>query len=151
VASTTVSEPDTGAETDKIRERAGDVGKGDDEAMDISLVASSSSSALPASRQTTVTESNSALNFPSLATKDADAKLEKPKKDRKFCLLAKDSQGHIDKTWVRVYMEGVDEVGAHCGLFYLSESYERLVGDVAGRVEEWVRENLSDEQAVVED
>jgi hypothetical protein len=151
VASTTVSEPDTGAETDKMRERAGDVGKGDDEAMDISLVASSSSSALPASRQTTVAESNSALNFTSLATKDADAKLEKPKKDRKFCLLAKDSQGHIDKTWVRVYMEGVGEVGAHCGLFYLSESYERLVGDVAGRVEEWVRENLSDEQAVVED
>lgn len=37
-------------------------------------------------------------------------------------------------------MENVDEVGAHCGLFFMSETYERLVGDVGGRIEEWVRE-----------
>jgi len=37
-------------------------------------------------------------------------------------------------------MTGVDEVGAHCGLFFLGDVYERLVGDVAGRVEGWVGE-----------
>jgi len=154
VAATAASEPDMGAETEQMRECAGDAGKDDDEAVVTSIIASSSSGTLPASRQTTATESYSALISPAPATKDADAKPEKPKKDRKFCLLAKDSQGHVDKKWVRVYMEGVDEVGAHCGLFYFSESYERLVGDVVGRVEEWVREDatkrfLSDEEAAV--
>jgi len=37
-------------------------------------------------------------------------------------------------------MENVDEVGAHCGLFFVDERYERLVGEVADRVEMWVRE-----------
>jgi pimeloyl-ACP methyl ester carboxylesterase len=65
----------------------------------------------------------------------------KPKKDRKFCTLPpKDSDGLRDPCWVRVFMENVDEVGAHCGLFFVDERYERLVGDVAGRVESWVRQ-----------
>lgn len=41
-------------------------------------------------------------------------------------------------------MKGVDEVGAHCGLFFVDERYERLVGDVAGRVEGWVKEEHGD-------
>lgn len=66
---------------------------------------------------------------------------EKPKKDRMFCTLPpKDSTGERDPAWVRVFMQGVDEVGAHCGLFFVDERYERLVGDVASRVEGWVRE-----------
>jgi len=35
-------------------------------------------------------------------------------------------------------MTGVDEVGAHFGLFFLGDVYERVVGDVAGRLEGWV-------------
>ncbi|KAL9076668.1 MAG: hypothetical protein Q9157_003585 [Trypethelium eluteriae] len=69
----------------------------------------------------------------------------KPPRDRKFCILppkAKNAVGESqrDPTWVRVFMPGVDEVGAHCGLFFLGETYERLVGDVAGRIEGWCRE-----------
>jgi hypothetical protein len=37
-------------------------------------------------------------------------------------------------------MKDVDEVGAHCGLFFVDERYERLVGDVAERVEGWVKD-----------
>ena len=39
-----------------------------------------------------------------------------------------------DPTWVQVYMEGVDEVGAHCGLFFPGPHYEKLVGDVGSRI-----------------
>lgn len=60
---------------------------------------------------------------------------KKPARDRKFCVLPSPP----DPAWVRVHMEGVDEVGAHCGLFFASPAYERLVGDVAVRVEDWLR------------
>jgi len=64
-----------------------------------------------------------------------------PKKLRRFCLVpAKDSQGKDDPTWIRVFMEGVDEVTAHTTLFFVNETYERLVGDVSARIEDWVRE-----------
>lgn len=69
-------------------------------------------------------------------------KQKKKKRDRKFCMLPpKDANGDRDPTWVRIYMEGVDEVGAHCGLFFLSETYEKLVLDVATRVAEWIDED----------
>ncbi|KAF1816695.1 hypothetical protein P152DRAFT_133905 [Eremomyces bilateralis CBS 781.70] len=103
---------------------------------------------------------------------------KKPAKDRKFCVIpsatittARDGtrQKTRDPTWVRVYMRGVDEVEAHCGLFIPDSTdqslpaiesgalspvgvederesdrpdrhYERLVGDVSERIERWVRE-----------
>jgi hypothetical protein len=34
----------------------------------------------------------------------------------------------------------MDEVAAHTGLFFVNETYERLVGDVGDRIEEWIRE-----------
>jgi hypothetical protein len=71
--------------------------------------------------------------------------LDRKQRDRKFCALpAKDPEtGLRDPTWVRVYMEGVDEVVAHTTLFSgAGESYEKLVGDAASRIEEWVRERL---------
>lgn len=69
------------------------------------------------------------------------AKPEKPPKERNFCLLPPaDSNGERDPAWVKIFMENVDEVGAHCGLFFVDERYERLVGDVAERVEGWVNE-----------
>ena len=71
---------------------------------------------------------------------DASTQPKKQLKDRKFCTLPpKDSAGQRDPLWVRVFMENVDEVGAHCGLFFVDERYERLVGEVGGRVEGWVR------------
>lgn len=68
----------------------------------------------------------------------------KKQRDRKFCALpAKDPKtGLRDPTWIRVYMEGVDEVVAHTTLFSgVGEAYEKLVGDTAGRIEEWVHED----------
>jgi hypothetical protein len=73
--------------------------------------------------------------------KEENPKVEKPKKDRKFCMMPPEINGRRDKCWVRVYMEGVDEVGAHCGLFFPGPHYESLVGDVGARVEEWVKED----------
>ncbi|KAH7402365.1 hypothetical protein DE146DRAFT_463727 [Phaeosphaeria sp. MPI-PUGE-AT-0046c] len=68
-------------------------------------------------------------------------KEKKKKKLRKFCMLPpKDSAGNKDPTWVRVFMQDMDEVTAHTSLFFMNETYERLVGDVGARIEEWVRE-----------
>jgi hypothetical protein len=66
---------------------------------------------------------------------------QKKKKLGKFCMLPpKDSTGNVDPTWVRVFMKNMDEVTAHTSLFFVNETYERLVGDVGARVEEWIRE-----------
>ena len=82
------------------------------------------------------------------AQEKAQAQAEKAKKLGKFCMLPpKDAQGRKDPTWVKVYMEGMDEVAAHTSLFFVNETYERLVGDVGDRVEEWVRE--ADSERVV--
>lgn len=67
-----------------------------------------------------------------------EAKPPKAKKDKKFCMLPPKINGEKDPCWVRVYMPGVDEVGAHCGLFFVGEQYEWLVDDVGSRIEEWV-------------
>ena len=66
----------------------------------------------------------------------------KPKKDRKFCMLPpKNDKGERDPCWERVFMEGVDEVGAHCGLFVTGRPhYEALVGHVGERIRGWVEE-----------
>lgn len=73
---------------------------------------------------------------------DNDKKPKKKKKKlRKFCMLPpKDSEGNKDPTWVRVFMQDIDEVTAHTSLFFMNETYERLVGDVGARIEEWIRE-----------
>lgn len=70
-----------------------------------------------------------------------DSKGEKPKRDKKFCMLPSKENGQIDACWVRVFMPGVDEVGAHCGLFFVDgERYQWFVNDVAERIEDWVEE-----------
>lgn len=70
-----------------------------------------------------------------------DPNAQKKKKLKKFCMLPpKDAQGNKDPTWVKVYMENMDEVTAHTSLFFISAQYERLVGDVGARIEDWVRE-----------
>lgn len=65
----------------------------------------------------------------------------KVKRLKKFCMLPpEDSQGNKDPTWIRIFMEGIDEVTAHTTLFFVNDTYERLVGDVGARIEEWVSE-----------
>lgn len=70
-----------------------------------------------------------------------EPKEEKAKRDKKFCMLPSKENGQIDGCWVRVFMPGVDEVGAHCGLFFVDgERYQWFVSDVAERIEDWVEE-----------
>lgn len=72
-----------------------------------------------------------------------DDQEHKDKKRKKFCMLPKRRDGGVDNTWVDVYMDDMDEVAAHCGLFFPGPHYDRLVGDVASRVVGWVEEDLS--------
>jgi len=73
---------------------------------------------------------------------EAKEEPEKPKRDKKFCMLPPQMNGQIDRCWVRVFMPGVDEVGAHCGLFFVDgERYQKFVGQVAERIEVWVEES----------
>lgn len=70
---------------------------------------------------------------------------EKKQKPRKFCMIpSKNNHGIVDDpTWIQVYMEGVDEVGAHCGLFFPGPHYDKLVGDVSSRIVGWVQDDMS--------
>lgn len=72
------------------------------------------------------------------ATDNENSNAPKPKRDRKFCMLPPKINGKIDTCWVRVYMRDVDEVGAHCGLFFLGAHYEWLINDVGERIKAWV-------------
>jgi hypothetical protein len=67
----------------------------------------------------------------------------KPKKQRKFCRLPSKRNGVMDPTWVDIYIDGVDEVGAHCGLFVPGPHYDKLVGDVGSRILSWVQDDLT--------
>jgi pimeloyl-ACP methyl ester carboxylesterase len=64
-------------------------------------------------------------------------------KDRKFCTLPPKKNGVRDSAWIRVYMEGMDEVVAHTSLFFVSETYAKLVGDTAQRIEDWVQHDMT--------
>ncbi|KAF3040729.1 hypothetical protein E8E12_008080 [Didymella heteroderae] len=92
--------------------------------------------------QASITDSNYTSTTGTADTNDTKSdRKKKEKKLGKFCMLPpKDSEGHKDPTWIRVYMEGMDEVAAHTSLFFVNETYERLVGDVGARIEDWVRE-----------
>lgn len=74
------------------------------------------------------------------ATTRADPEVEKPPRDRKFCLLPPKINNEVDPCWIRVAMRDLDEVGAHCGLFEIQEQYAWLVSDVGNRIKEWVKE-----------
>lgn len=86
------------------------------------------------------TDSNVTHSQPPTPSAEADGE-QKKKKLKKFCMLPpKDEHGNKDPTWVRVFMKNMDEVTAHTSLFFVNETYERLVGDVGARIEEWIRE-----------
>lgn len=75
---------------------------------------------------------------------DDGRKKKKEEKLHKFCMVPqKDSSGARDSCWVQVRMEGVDEVGAHCGLFFPGPHYEKIVGDVGSRIVGWTQEDMS--------
>lgn len=76
----------------------------------------------------------------------------KKQRDRKFCTLpSKDSKtGERDPTWIRVYMQNMDEVVAHTSLFVVSDAYAMLVGDTAARIEDWIHQDAT-ARAVLED
>lgn len=105
---------------------------------------SPSPSVAPSTASLEQTESNVRAPF-TTTTAPGEEKPPKKKKDRRFCLLPNDltRSKEIDKCWIRVYMEGVDEVGAHCGLFFQGQQYESLVGDVGERIAGWVREDAT--------
>ena len=74
------------------------------------------------------------------ASDNESPKVPKPKRDKKFCMLPPKINGEIDPCWVRVYMRDVDEVGAHCGLFFVGAHYEWLINDVGERIKAWVEQ-----------
>ena len=89
-------------------------------------------------------EKKQATRQPAAAASESAAdETDKPKKLRKFCSLPSRVDGERDSTWIDVYMEGVDEVGAHCGLFFLGEHYDKLIGDVGMRIAEWVHDDMT--------
>ena len=94
-------------------------------------------------RAVTVNPSGSASG--SEGTDATGEKKKKKKKDKRFCLLPGDMErgGALDKCWVRVYMEGVDEVGAHCGLFFPGPQYAALLGDTTERIQGWVNDDAT--------
>jgi len=50
---------------------------------------------------------------------------KKPKKERTFCVLPPADKNNIrDPCWAKVHMVGVDQVGAHCGLFFPQDSVQ---------------------------
>ena len=67
----------------------------------------------------------------------------KPAKRKKFCTLPSKIRGEVDPTWVDVYMDNMDEVTAHCGLFFSGPHYDRLVGDMSSRVIGWVEDDMT--------
>jgi hypothetical protein len=94
-----------------------------------------------AKRKATINPESPSSRERQASVTSAASKEEKPKRDKKFCLLPPTYGGQRDMCWVRVYMEGVDEVGAHCGLFFQGPQYESLVGDVGEKIRGWVEED----------
>ncbi|RVX73221.1 hypothetical protein B0A52_02349 [Exophiala mesophila] len=86
------------------------------------------------------------------SSRQAQQQAPRKQKDRKFCSLpGKDTQtGQRDPTWIRVYMEGMDEVVAHTSMFQMSETYVKMVGDTAERIERWVAEDATKRMLLVE-
>ncbi|KAI1377268.1 hypothetical protein F4677DRAFT_50528 [Hypoxylon crocopeplum] len=88
---------------------------------------------------------------PSSAQLDASLSPGKPPKqpkERKFCNVDKEN-GHVDSKWVKIFMKDTDQVGAHTGLFFKGEHYERLVGDMGETIVKWAQDDMT-KRAVLE-
>ena len=77
--------------------------------------------------------------------RSAPGSTNQKQKDRKFCMLPKKDPktGQRDSTWVRIYMDGVDEVAAHTSLFFMSDTYTQLVRDASQRITTWVQDDFA--------
>ena len=73
----------------------------------------------------------------------AEKKQKQKQRRKKFCTLPGKHHGRPDEAWVDVYMDGMSEVTAHCGLFFHGPHYSRLVGDVGSRIVGWVQDDLT--------
>lgn len=102
----------------------------------------SSAAAAAAAASSTSSLVASAIASPRSET-EAETPGGKPKKLGKFCTTPHKTNGVMDATWVSVFMDGMDEVTAHCGLFFPGPHHDRLVGDVSGRIVSWVQDDLS--------
>ncbi|OTA61243.1 hypothetical protein K449DRAFT_73255 [Hypoxylon sp. EC38] len=77
------------------------------------------------------------------------AKPPKQPKERKFCNLPDKVNGQVDPKWVKIFMKDTDQVGAHTGLFFRGEHYDRLVGDVGETIVKWVQDDMT-KRAILE-
>ncbi|KAI1415142.1 hypothetical protein F5Y13DRAFT_5932 [Hypoxylon sp. FL1857] len=77
------------------------------------------------------------------------AKIPKQSKERKFCNLPDKVGGQVDPKWVKIFMKDTDQVGAHTGLFFRGEHYDRLVGDVGETIVNWVQDDMT-KRAILE-
>lgn len=82
-------------------------------------------------------------SLPASVATEEDSEAAKPKKSKKFCTLPRKHHGNADPTWVDIYMDGMDEVTAHCGLFFPGPHYDQLVGDVGSRIIGWVQDDMT--------
>ncbi|KAI0840105.1 hypothetical protein F5Y06DRAFT_286006 [Hypoxylon sp. FL0890] len=78
-----------------------------------------------------------------------EAKPPKQPKERRFCNLPGKVDGQVDPKWVKIFMKDTDQVGAHTGLFFEGEHYERLVGDVGETIVNWVQDDMT-KRAILE-
>ncbi|CAJ2507639.1 Uu.00g088250.m01.CDS01 [Anthostomella pinea] len=95
-------------------------------------------------------DDSSLMSPESRALTDQQDKTKPPKKmkDRKFINVPK-VNGEVDPKWVRIFMKDIDETGAHTGLFFSGEHYEKLVGDVGDTIVKWVHEDMT-KRAILE-
>lgn len=77
------------------------------------------------------------------------AKPPKQPKERKFCNLPDKVDGQVDPKWIKIFMKDTDQVGAHTGLFFRGEHYERLVGDLGETIVKWVQDDMT-KRAILE-
>ncbi|KIW12794.1 hypothetical protein PV08_07981 [Exophiala spinifera] len=85
-----------------------------------------------------------------LSTADDDAasaakdKAPGNQKERRFCVIpSRNSDGRTDSTWIKVQMDGIDEVQAHTSMFTMGATYIAMVEDTVRRIEDWVQEDAS--------
>jgi hypothetical protein len=97
----------------------------------------------PRPSRVTGTGTGAQVDGPAAAVEGKGKEEKKKGKEKKFCMLPSKVNGVSDATWVGVHMDGMDEVGAHCGLFLPGPHYDRLVGDVASRVIGWVQDDMT--------
>lgn len=78
------------------------------------------------------------------AASDARAAPSGKQRERRFCVIpSRDSDGKTDSTWIKVQMDGIDEVQAHTSMFTMGATYIAMVEDTVRRIEDWVQEDAS--------